>query len=67
MGNLKLFVDIITSSPITVKGDQSFKPQRKKIQNIQPRPPTPIVIRVVVWEVSDIPSEDFEDVSDLYV
>lgn len=35
--------------------------------DISPRPQTNIELRVVVWEIWDVPHLDFEEVSDLFV
>lgn len=37
------------------------------VRNINPRPTIELELRVIVWEVWDIASQDFEDVSDLFV
>lgn len=51
-----MFVDII---------DKTSK--LSKIVDISPRPPTELILRVVIWEAENVPSEDFEDVTDMYV
>ena len=38
-----------------------------KIVDISPWPPTELILRVVIWECENVPSEDFEDVTDMYV
>lgn len=57
-GQLRLWVEII---PIT------YIEEIKNIWNIVPRPPCPYELRVVVWDIEDVPSQDIEDCSDLYV
>lgn len=37
------------------------------IWNLTPRPKCYYELRVVVWDVEDVPSQDIEDCSDLYV
>lgn len=54
-GNCRLWVDIQRQSEV------------KAPFNIQPRPKTNLELRIVVWEIWDVPHLDFEDVSDLYV
>ena len=38
-----------------------------KIWDIIPKPPSEFELRVVIWEVDDVPSMDVEDCSDLYI
>ena len=37
------------------------------VVKIKPRAKTKLQLRVIVWEVWDVPAQDFEDVSDLYL
>lgn len=43
------------------------RPKIKTVPDVSLRPATPVEIRIVVWEAFDVPSDDFEDVSDMYV
>jgi len=55
-GRISLWLEI---HPLPLKFD--------RIWDITPKPPTEFELRVVVWEVEDVPSMDVEDCSDLYV
>jgi hypothetical protein len=56
IGSTRLFVEIYDKNkPIP------------PIRNINPRPTIELELRIIVWEVWDIASQDFEDVSDLFV
>ena len=35
--------------------------------DISPRPKTNLELRIIVWEIWDLPHMDFEEVSDLFV
>lgn len=35
--------------------------------NISPRPKTNLELRIIVWEIWDVPHMDIEEVSDLFV
>ena len=37
------------------------------VVKIKPRAKTKLQLRVIIWEVWDVPAQDFEDVSDLYL
>ena len=56
-GNCRLWVEIFPKSQIG-----NFENW-----NISPRPSTDLELRVVIWDAHDVPSSDFEDVSDIYV
>ena len=56
VGHCRVFVEIFDKNmPIPM------------IRNIRPQPAMEIELRIVVWEVWDVQSQDFEDVSDLFV
>ncbi len=57
LGEVRLWIDIYPKKMI-----ETFPNYE-----ITPRPTTNLVLRVVVWEVHDVPAEDIEDVSDIYV
>lgn len=59
-GRIRLFVEIL---PFLKNRAEVLK----EPWNIKPRPPSPFEIRVIIWEVDDIPNNDVEGVSDLYV
>lgn len=40
---------------------------KKRTWNIDPRPVTTLELRIVIWEIQNMPLLDFEGVSDLYV
>lgn len=44
-----------------------FDKDIKSVPDISLRPPTPLEIRIIIWEAKNVPSYDFEDVSDLFV
>jgi hypothetical protein len=56
IGQVMLWVDI---EPIARGGNAGW--------NIDPRPVTTLELRIVIWEIQNMPLLDFEDVSDLYV
>lgn len=56
-GFLRCWVDMVDKEDIS----------NLKKWDISPRPLTNLELRIVVWEVYDVPHMDFEEVSDLYV
>lgn len=54
-GETNIWIDVFDKSEKVTKFD------------ISPRPRTNLQLRVVVWEVLNVPNMDFEEVSDLYV
>lgn len=56
VGQTRLFVDIFDKN--------TFVPP---LRNIRPRPSKNVELRIIIWEVWDVSSQDFEDVSDLFV
>jgi len=56
---MRCFLDIFPKQSETLVKNPQF--------NIDPRPKTNLELRVVVWEIFDVPHLDFEQVSDLYV
>ena len=38
-----------------------------RVWDISPRPLTTVELRVIIWEVRDVPSMDYDDSSDIYV
>lgn len=57
-GRIRLWVDIIPARNLD---------EVKMVWDLTPRPPCNYELRVVVWEVENVPSQDIEDCSDLYV
>ena len=57
-GRLRMFLEIFPVSKLL----ESPKPWE-----IQPRPPTKFQLRMIIWELEDMPNADIEGVSDLYV
>ena len=57
-GRLRMFLEIFPIAKLV----ESPKPWE-----IQPRPPTKFQIRVIIWELEDMPDGDIEGISDLYV
>ena len=57
-GRIKLWVEIIP-----VKNSEEVK----MIWDLTPRPPCDYQLRVIVWDVENVPSQDIEDCSDLFV
>jgi hypothetical protein len=55
---VRLFVEIVSSKIQTIVRNPWF---------IAPRPSMMFELRVVVWDIFDVPSKDAEDTSDLYV
>ena len=56
IGSCRLFVEMYDKS-------KKIPP----VRNINPRPTVELELRIIVWEIWDIASQDFEDVSDLFV
>ena len=56
-GFMRCWVDMVAKEEIS----------KLKKWDISPRPLTNLELRIVVWEVYDVPHMDFEEVSDLYV
>lgn len=56
VGSSRMFIEIYEKN-------QSLPPKR----NIKPRPAQEVELRIVIWDIWDVSSQDFEDVSDLYV
>lgn len=59
-GRIRIFLEIL---PILKNKAELLR----EPWSIKPRPPSCFQVRVIVWEVDDIPSQDIEGVSDLYV
>ena len=57
-GRIRLWVEIIPVRNVD---------EVKMLWDLTPRPPCNYELRVVVWEVENVPSQDIEDCSDLYV
>lgn len=55
MGTVRLWVDIKKLNEI------------KPMINISPRPKTNLELRIIVWEIWDVPHMDIEETSDLFV
>ena len=56
VGTCRMFVEVYEN--------QENMPKKRLIS---PRPPSDIEIRIIVWELWDVPPQDIEGVSDLYV
>lgn len=56
-GSCRLWISIFPKSEIN----------NHKNWEISPRPVTDLELRVIIWDAHDVPSSDFEDVSDIYV
>jgi hypothetical protein len=57
-GRIRLWCDIIKATDIE---------NVRRIWDIKPKPPLPFELRVIVWSTADIPNNDIEDASDIYV